>query len=136
MEEPFKLNDLNDFEVDEGLKAPSSGMSFETIEEAQKYYEDYGIQNGFWIRTRTSCKGSNRSNEVTSMLFVCAKVKKYVAKIENDGVVEETNETGEDGKGIPKKRAKSCSTVKYDKWSDDDDDTSYLDYGCVHGSKL
>ncbi|KAF7151999.1 hypothetical protein RHSIM_Rhsim01G0112900 [Rhododendron simsii] len=85
MEEPFELNDLNDFEVDEGLKAPASGMSIETIEEAQKYYEDY--------------------------------VGKYVAKIENDGVVEETNETGEDGKGIPKKRAKSDG-------DDDDDDTS------------
>ncbi|KAG5553109.1 hypothetical protein RHGRI_011094 [Rhododendron griersonianum] len=49
------------------------------------------------------------------MLFVCAKEEKYVAKIENDGVVEENNEneeTEEDGKGIPRKRARSCSTVK------------------------
>ncbi|KAG5564457.1 hypothetical protein RHGRI_000597 [Rhododendron griersonianum] len=80
-------------------------MFFETIEEARKCYENYGRQNGFWIR-------------------------KYVAKIENDGVVEENDENDEtekDGKGILKKRARSCSTVKcgckahllikYDKWS-------------------
>ncbi|XP_058189603.1 protein FAR1-RELATED SEQUENCE 5-like [Rhododendron vialii] len=127
MEEPFEIND---FEADEGLKAPPSGIFFETIEEARKYYEEYGRQNGFWIRTRTSCKGRSRSNEVTSMLFVCAKEGKYVAKIENDGVMEENDEneeTDEDGKGIPRKRARSCSTVKcgckahllikYDKWS-------------------
>ncbi|KAG5557776.1 hypothetical protein RHGRI_007884 [Rhododendron griersonianum] len=52
---------------------------------------------------------------------------KYVAKIENNGVVEENEETEEDGKGIPRKRARGCSTVKcgckahllikYDKWS-------------------
>ncbi|KAG5540932.1 hypothetical protein RHGRI_020979 [Rhododendron griersonianum] len=127
MEEPF---DLDDFEVDKGLEAPLSGMSFETIEEARKYYEDYGRQNGFWIRTRTSCKGQNRSNEVIGMLFVYLKEGKYVAKIENDGVMEvleENDKTKEDEKVIPKKRARSCSTVrcrckarlhiKYDKWS-------------------
>ncbi|KAI8572762.1 hypothetical protein RHMOL_Rhmol01G0225400 [Rhododendron molle] len=72
----------------------------------------------------------NRSNEVTGMLFVCAKEGKYIAKIENDGVVEvleENDETEEDEKVIPKKRARSCSTIrcgckarlqiKYDKWS-------------------
>ncbi|KAH7861211.1 hypothetical protein Vadar_023153 [Vaccinium darrowii] len=63
MEESFELDDLHnpnndmegleidDFEVDdlhnpnnnvEGLEASSIGMSFETIEEARKYYEDYG----------------------------------------------------------------------------------------------
>ncbi|KAF7136014.1 hypothetical protein RHSIM_Rhsim08G0130400 [Rhododendron simsii] len=102
-------------------------MFFETIEEARKYYEDCGRQNGFWICTRTSCTGQSRSNEVTSMLFVCAKEGKYVAKIENDGVMEENDETEEDGKRIQKKRARSCSTakygckahllIKYDKWS-------------------
>ncbi|KAG5557782.1 hypothetical protein RHGRI_007884 [Rhododendron griersonianum] len=34
------------------------------------------------------------------MLFVCAKEGKYVAKIENNGVVEENEETEEDGKGM------------------------------------
>lgn len=46
------------------------------------------------------------------MLFVCAKKGKYVAKIENDGVVEENDESEEDGKGIPKKRARNCSTIR------------------------
>ncbi|KAH7859317.1 hypothetical protein Vadar_034511 [Vaccinium darrowii] len=132
MEESFGLDD---FEVEdlqapnndvESLEAPSSGMSFETIEEARKYYEDYGRQKGFWIRTRTSSKGQNRSNEVTSMLFVCAKEGKYVAKTEKDGV-EGNDEAGEDDKVIPKKRKRSCSTakcgcnahlrIKRDKWS-------------------
>ncbi|KAG5557777.1 hypothetical protein RHGRI_007884 [Rhododendron griersonianum] len=71
-------------------------MFFETIEEARKYYEDYGRQNG-----------RSRSNEVTSMLFVCAKEGKYVAKIENNGVVEENEETEEDAHLL----------IKYDKWS-------------------
>ncbi|KAH7864430.1 hypothetical protein Vadar_029527 [Vaccinium darrowii] len=123
----FKVEDLQAPNNDvERLEAPSSGMSFETIEEARKYYEDYGRQKGFWIRTRTSSKGQNRSNEVTSMLFVCAKEGKYVAKTEKDGV-EENDEPGEDDKVIPKKRKRSCSTakcgcnahlrIKRDKWS-------------------
>ena len=61
-------------------------MSLETIEEARKYYEDYGRQNSFWIRTRTSSKGQNRLNDVTSMLFVCAKEGNYVPKTEKDCV--------------------------------------------------
>lgn len=91
MDESFGLDD---FEVEdlqtpnndvERFEAPSSETSFETIEEARKYYEDYGRQKGFWICTRTSSKGQNRSNEVTSMLFVCAKEGKYVVKTEKDG---------------------------------------------------
>ncbi|KAH7838091.1 hypothetical protein Vadar_021972 [Vaccinium darrowii] len=132
MEESFGLDD---FEVEdlqtpnndvERLEAPSSEMSFETIEEARKYYEDYGRQKGFWILTWTSSKGQNRSNEMTSMLFVCAKEGKYVAKTEKDGV-EENDEPGEDDKVIPKKRKRSCSIakcgcnahmrIKRDKWS-------------------
>ncbi|KAI8538337.1 hypothetical protein RHMOL_Rhmol09G0094800 [Rhododendron molle] len=67
---------LDDVEVDdtktadnfvEGLKTltPTVGQYFETIEEARNYYECYGRENGFWIRTRGSAKGRNRSNEVT-----------------------------------------------------------------------
>ncbi|KAG5543952.1 hypothetical protein RHGRI_016639 [Rhododendron griersonianum] len=70
-------------------------MSFETIEEAQKYYEDCGRQNR-----------QNRSNEMNSMLFICAKGR-YVAKTENDDVVEENDERDEDGK----------LRIKRDKWS-------------------
>ncbi|KAG5536597.1 hypothetical protein RHGRI_024128 [Rhododendron griersonianum] len=49
----------------EGYKTPTIGMYFKTIEEARNYYECYGRENGFWIRTRGSEKRRNRSNEVT-----------------------------------------------------------------------
>ncbi|KAH7841353.1 hypothetical protein Vadar_028708 [Vaccinium darrowii] len=118
VEEPFQLDDLeidevDNFEVDEeyafqipnndvkGLEAPSIGMTFETIEEARKYYEEYGRQKGFWIRTRTSSKGRNRSNEVSSMLLVCAKEGKHVAKTNNDGVIEGNDVRDQDEKVIP-----------------------------------
>ncbi|KAI8568838.1 hypothetical protein RHMOL_Rhmol02G0231300 [Rhododendron molle] len=80
---------LDDVEVDhmetpenivEGLKTPTIGMYFETIEEARNYYERYGQENGFWIRIRASTKGRNRSNEVTNVLFVCVKEGKYLGK--------------------------------------------------------
>ncbi|KAF7139583.1 hypothetical protein RHSIM_Rhsim07G0153800 [Rhododendron simsii] len=133
MEEHF---DLDDFEVEdfqtpnndvEVLESPSNEMSFATIDEARKYYEDYGRQNGFWIRTRTSSKGQNRSNEVTSMLFVCAKEGKYFARPKNDGVMEGDDKREEDEEVKTKKRFRNCSTIRcdckahlrirYDKWS-------------------
>ncbi|KAH7842047.1 hypothetical protein Vadar_000783 [Vaccinium darrowii] len=95
-----------------GLEAPSIGMTFETIEEARKYYEEYGRQKGFWIRTRTSSKGRNRANEVSSMLLVCAKEGKHVAKTNNDGVIEGNGVRDQDEKVIPKKRVRSCSTIR------------------------
>ncbi|KAI8560485.1 hypothetical protein RHMOL_Rhmol04G0259700 [Rhododendron molle] len=49
----------------EGFKTPTIRMYFETIEKARNYYECYGRENGFWIRTRGSEKGRNRLNEVT-----------------------------------------------------------------------
>ena len=117
MEESFGLDD---FEVEdlqtpnndvERLEAPSSGMSFETIEEARKYYEDYGRQNSFWIRTWTSSKGQNQSNDVTSVLFVCAKEGKYVPKAEKDGV-EGNDERAEDDKVLPKKEKEVVQLLK------------------------
>ena len=117
MKESFGLDDFEAEDLQtpnndvERLEAPSSGMSFETIEEARKYYEDYGRQNGFWIRTRTSSKGQNRSNDVTSVLFVCAKEGMYVRKVEKDSV-ERTDEREEDDKILSKKRKRSCSTAK------------------------
>ncbi|KAF7149366.1 hypothetical protein RHSIM_Rhsim03G0133600 [Rhododendron simsii] len=133
MEEHF---DLDDFEVEdfqtpnndvEVLESPSNETSFATIDEARKYYEDYGRQNGFWIRIRTSSKGQNRSNEVTSMLFVCAKEGKYCARPKNDGVMEGDDKREEDEEVKTKKRFRNCSTVRcdckahlrirYDKWS-------------------
>ncbi|KAG5557794.1 hypothetical protein RHGRI_007884 [Rhododendron griersonianum] len=55
------------------------------------------------------------------MLFVCAKEGKYVAKIENNGVVEENEETEEDGKGIPRKRhgAKIYTRNVFNKFNDE-----------------
>ncbi|KAF7137375.1 hypothetical protein RHSIM_Rhsim07G0162500 [Rhododendron simsii] len=127
---------LDDVEVDdtetvdnivEGLATPTIGMYFETIEEARKYYERYGQENGFWIRTRASGKGRNRSNEVTKVLFVCGKEGKYVARNQQEGIMEVNDETVGEEKVISKKRVKSCSTVKcgceahmrimLDKWS-------------------
>ncbi|XP_058210146.1 uncharacterized protein LOC131322737 [Rhododendron vialii] len=70
----------------EGFKTPTIGMYFETIEEARNYYECYGRENGFWIRTRGSEKGRNRSNEVTKVRFVCTKEGKYAAKNQQEGV--------------------------------------------------
>ncbi|XP_058187688.1 protein FAR1-RELATED SEQUENCE 11-like [Rhododendron vialii] len=118
----MELVGLDDVEVDdtetvdnnivEGLATPTIGMYFETIEEARKYYERYGQENGFWIRTRASGKGRNRSNEVTKVLFVCGKEGKYVARNQQEGIVEVNDETVGEEKVISKKRVKSCSTVK------------------------
>ncbi|KAG5532033.1 hypothetical protein RHGRI_026602 [Rhododendron griersonianum] len=82
--------------VVEGLKTPTIGMYFETIEEARNYYERYGQENGFWIRTRASSKGRNRSNEVTKVLFVCVKEGKYFAKKQQESVVEDNDKTDEE----------------------------------------
>ncbi|KAF7152263.1 hypothetical protein RHSIM_Rhsim01G0149600 [Rhododendron simsii] len=115
----MELVGLDDVEVDdtignimEGLATPTIGMYFETIEEAQKYYERYGQENGFWIRTRASGKGRNRSNEVTKVLFVCGKEGKYVARNQQEGIVEVNDKTVGEKKVISKKRVRSCSTVK------------------------
>lgn len=35
------------------LETPYVGMLFETMKEAGEYYEDYGRQEGFWIRIRS-----------------------------------------------------------------------------------
>ncbi|XP_058208179.1 protein FAR1-RELATED SEQUENCE 11-like [Rhododendron vialii] len=117
----MELVGLDDVEVDdtetvdnivEGLATPTIGIYFETIEEARKYYERYGQENGFWIRTRASGKGRNRSNEVTKVIFVCRKEGKYVARNQQERIVEVNDETVGEEKVISKKRVKSCSTVK------------------------
>ncbi|KAH7862728.1 hypothetical protein Vadar_008666 [Vaccinium darrowii] len=71
-------------------------MSFDTIDEAQKYYECYGRKKGFWIRTRTSFKGRNQSSAVSSMLFVCAREGKHATRTKNDVVVEGNDEREEE----------------------------------------
>ncbi|KAF7138769.1 hypothetical protein RHSIM_Rhsim07G0154600 [Rhododendron simsii] len=120
---------LDDVEVDmetpenvvEGLKTPTIGMYFETIEEARNYYERYGQENGFWIRTRASSKGRNRSDEVTMVLFVCVKEGKYIAKKQQESVVEENDKTDKEEKVIPKKRhaAKVYTRNAFNKFKDE-----------------
>ncbi|KAF7124137.1 hypothetical protein RHSIM_Rhsim12G0095100 [Rhododendron simsii] len=90
----MELVGLDDVEVDdtvdnimEGLATPTIGMYFETIEEARKYYERYGQENGFWIR-------------------------KYVARNQQEGIVEVNDKTVREEKVLSKKRVRSCSTVK------------------------
>ncbi|KAF6150009.1 hypothetical protein GIB67_043052, partial [Kingdonia uniflora] len=41
------------------------GMEFESIDQARKYYEEYGRKEGFWIKIRTSTKSKPRSDLVT-----------------------------------------------------------------------
>ena len=77
----------------EQIKTPSVGMFFETIEEAQNYYEEYGRQEGFWIQTQTSSKTRRGLNEVTSMQFVCAHEGKYFSTHKKHKDTEETNGT-------------------------------------------
>ncbi|KAL5831747.1 hypothetical protein ACOSQ4_017101 [Xanthoceras sorbifolium] len=100
----------------EHLKAPYIGMLFETLEEARDYYENYGRQERFWNRTRSSRQ------------FVCAHQGKYVPKIKRHDAVEENSETETNEKDDTMKRGKKCSTIKCgceasmrivrDKWSD------------------
>ncbi|XP_024042736.1 protein FAR1-RELATED SEQUENCE 5-like [Citrus clementina] len=110
----------------EQLEAPYVGMLFETLEQARNYYEDYGRQEGFWIRTRSSSKSRVCCNEVTSGQFTCAHQGKHVPKINKPNFMEEHNE--KDASEVnTKKRSRNCSTVKcgceasmrvmYDKWS-------------------
>ncbi|KAI8534961.1 hypothetical protein RHMOL_Rhmol10G0137800 [Rhododendron molle] len=95
----------------EGFKTLTIGMYFETIEEARNYYECYGRENGFWIRTRGSEKGQNRLNEVAKVRFVCTKEGKYAAKNQQNGVQPlNVNAVDEEEKVIPKKRFRNCST--------------------------
>ena len=65
----------------EQLEAPYVGMLFETLEQARNYYEDYGRQEGFWIRTRSSSKSRVCCNEVTSGQFTYAHQGKHVQRL-------------------------------------------------------
>ncbi|GAB2266659.1 hypothetical protein Dimus_037910 [Dionaea muscipula] len=50
---------------------PYVEMEFGSMEKARDYYEDYGKNQGFWIRTRDMKKNIARSSELTGALFVC-----------------------------------------------------------------
>ncbi|KAK2652812.1 hypothetical protein Ddye_012668 [Dipteronia dyeriana] len=85
----------------EQLMAPYVGMFFETMEQARNYYENYGLQEGFWISIRSSSKARLGSNEVTSIKFVCAYQGKYKRSRE---LVEDEKDDKEITDGI-------CSSV-------------------------
>ncbi|XP_050157451.1 protein FAR1-RELATED SEQUENCE 5-like [Malus sylvestris] len=114
-------------ENSKGLKTPYVGMLFDTMEEARNYYQDYGRQKGFWIRTRSSSETRSRSDDITSRQFVCVHQGKHVSR----NIVHETLEENEDRETCEtenmKKMNKNCSTVKcgckasmrivHDRWS-------------------
>ncbi|XP_050369317.1 protein FAR1-RELATED SEQUENCE 5-like [Argentina anserina] len=118
---------------DSKLKSPYVGMFFETLKEAEQYYEDYGRQEGFWTRIRSSSKYRSQSSEVTGRLFVCAHEGKHVMQTEKEDDLEEKDERAESDEAeicdiqVEKKRRRSCSTVKcgckanmrilHDKWT-------------------
>ncbi|XP_034197224.1 protein FAR1-RELATED SEQUENCE 5-like [Prunus dulcis] len=87
-------------------------MVFDTMEEARNYYEEYGRQEGFWIRTRSSSKTRRRLDEVTSRQFVCAHEGKYVPKNTSQKASEENDERDISEIENMKRTGKNCSTVK------------------------
>ncbi|XP_021815269.1 protein FAR1-RELATED SEQUENCE 5-like isoform X2 [Prunus avium] len=87
-------------------------MVFNTMEEARNYYEEYGRQEGFWIRTRSSSKTRRRLDEVTSRQFVCAHEGKYVPKNTSQKASEENDERNLSEIENMKRTGKNCSTVK------------------------
>ncbi|XP_026378309.1 protein FAR1-RELATED SEQUENCE 5-like [Papaver somniferum] len=80
------------------LESPYEGMHFNTREEAQEYYTEYGRRNGFSVRVRSTNKTRVGVDEVTSVYMVCAREGKKK---------KEENIEGIDKKG------RSCSTIKF-----------------------
>ncbi|KAF8408763.1 hypothetical protein HHK36_004832 [Tetracentron sinense] len=69
--------------------APYVGMLFDSIEEAKRYYEEYGRDNGFSIRVRSSDKTRGRVNEVTGVKLVCSREghhKKIVVEVAAESI--------------------------------------------------
>ncbi|KAK1575774.1 hypothetical protein Q3G72_008203 [Acer saccharum] len=97
------------------------------MDEARNYYEDYGRQEGFWIRTRSSSKTRLGSNEVTSRKFVCAHQGKYVTMNKSCDIEEEKNNKETSEFDDTRRSGRNCSTIKcgceasmrivHDKWS-------------------
>ncbi|WVZ10998.1 hypothetical protein V8G54_015528 [Vigna mungo] len=54
-------------------------MCFDTMEQAKKFYSDYGKRCGFGVRTRTSKKDKN--NDVYYLRLVCSREGKYVSNV-------------------------------------------------------
>ncbi|WVZ18072.1 hypothetical protein V8G54_005394, partial [Vigna mungo] len=58
---------------------PTVNMCFDSMEDAKKYYSDYGKRIGFGVRTRTSKKDNN--NELYYLRLVCSREGRYVSNI-------------------------------------------------------
>ncbi|XP_014511564.1 protein FAR-RED IMPAIRED RESPONSE 1-like [Vigna radiata var. radiata] len=58
---------------------PTLNMCFDTMQEAKKFYSDYGKRCGFGVGTITSKKDDN--NEVYYLRLVCSREGKYVSNI-------------------------------------------------------
>ncbi|XP_017405958.2 protein FAR-RED IMPAIRED RESPONSE 1-like [Vigna angularis] len=58
---------------------PTLNMCFDTMDEAKKFYSNYGRRCGFGVRTRTSKKDDN--NELYYLRLVCSREGKYVSTL-------------------------------------------------------
>ncbi|XP_038719802.1 protein FAR1-RELATED SEQUENCE 5-like [Tripterygium wilfordii] len=64
-------NDLSFIPQVRAEKVPKIGQEFESLEEAQKFYNEYAREAGFSIRMSTTNR--NKSNEIIRKEFVCYK---------------------------------------------------------------
>ncbi|XP_014522361.1 protein FAR-RED IMPAIRED RESPONSE 1-like [Vigna radiata var. radiata] len=74
MNEACNTEEENNFSL-----VPTLDMSFDTMEDAKKFYQEYGKRCGFGIRTRTSKRDKN--NIVYYLRLVCSREGKYVSNI-------------------------------------------------------
>jgi len=52
------------------------GMSFDSVDNVKKNYQQYAISKGFAIRTQSFKKGPDK--ELRYFMLVCTRAKKYV----------------------------------------------------------
>ncbi|RYR08595.1 hypothetical protein Ahy_B05g076344 [Arachis hypogaea] len=64
---------------------PIVGMTFNTIEDAAKFYKDYSKAAGFSTRVRSTNK---KGNEIKNQLITCSREEKWKSKI---SLTEKTN---------------------------------------------
>ncbi|OVA02136.1 FAR1 DNA binding domain [Macleaya cordata] len=76
------------------MKEPCVGMTFDSFEEAKDFYEEYGRQKGYNIRTRSTYK-DRRGPEVTSALFVCSceGFNQKIPKSDDEGKIKRSGST-------------------------------------------
>ncbi|RYR11529.1 hypothetical protein Ahy_B04g069049 [Arachis hypogaea] len=57
---------------------PNVGMTFNTLEDAAKFYKDYAKAAGFSTRVRSTNK---KGNEIKNQLITCSREGKWKSKI-------------------------------------------------------